>query len=143
MIPKNKTAIMIFFLLIAACPVSAHTDHAFCVLNNTGETIEVCLYPKDPLYSDNVNACFWIKDNGHCEQRNIYFENKCGYDLCMYGAASGENYGCIRNMSCESVGYTVDYGGSPYVCGNSYCKDDVEDDSHTVVYCFISASSFR
>jgi len=118
MMPKIQTAVMIFFLLITACPVSAHTEHDFCVLNNTGETLEVCLYPKDPLYYDDTNTCFWVKNDNHCDLRNISFEDACRYDLCAYGANSRNNYGCIRNSSCTGV------------------------DSDTVVYCFISASSF-
>lgn len=141
--PKIKTAVMIFFLLIAACPVSAHTEHDFCVSNNTGETLEVCLYPKDPLYYDDTNTCFFVKNDNHCDLRNISFEDACRYDLCAYGADSQNDYGCVRNSSCTGVGYTFETGRA-YVCGNSYCRADVEDedDSDTVIYCFIAASSF-
>lgn len=141
--PKSSITITIIFSLLTATvrTAPAYVEHDFCVQNNAGETLEICLTPNDPLHY-GTEFCFWVKDDHHCDQRNIYFENGCGYDLCVYGAVSRSDYGCIRNTSCEGVGYAVYYGSSPYVCGNSYCRDDVENDVHTTVYCFITASFF-
>ncbi len=134
---------MVIALMLICGTAFGYSGHRFCVKNATFETIEICIYPYNPLYYE-TDTCFWVGRGTECIERKIYFEDVCDYDICAYGSVSKSEYGCVANSSCASIAYIFSDNSYPYICDNFYCDEDTHwvIEPSASISCFVSAADF-
>ncbi len=138
----GAAGLAVAMLLISSSALAVDVTHEYRVINFTFERIELRVEPLADLES---GALIFSLDQSSCVESRLTFDEFCEYEICAYGIASDDFYGCTGIAGCAGAGFYFFDDHPPEVDGEDDCDDDPfedDDDIHTYVSlgCFISAS---